>query len=109
MLDKLYAIMPCTRISNWTEDKTLRATCQAGFRKDHWTTDQLFIHRIIIETSVFEEKPLFCAYIDYCTQRFDTIPRQLLWERLAEIGIHGHMLQAMKAMYKEDGACVSIS
>ncbi len=106
MLDKLFAIMLCSRISNWTEDKNLRATCQAGFRKDHRTTDQLFIHRTIVETSVFEKKPLFCAYIDY-SKAFDTIPRQLLWERLAEIGIHGYMLQAIKAMYKEVRVCVS--
>jgi hypothetical protein len=66
MLDKLFAsmIMLCTRISKWTEEKNLRARCQAGFRKDHGTTDQLFIHRTIIETSIYEKKTLFCAYID---------------------------------------------
>jgi len=64
MLDKLFAIALCTRISIWMEDN-LRANCQAGFRKDHRTSDQLFIHRTIIETSAFEKKALFCAYIDY--------------------------------------------
>jgi hypothetical protein len=98
--------MLCTRISKWTEEKYLRATCQAGFRKDHRTTDQLFIHRTIIETSIYEKKTLFCAYIDY-SKAFDTIPRQLLWVRLANIGIHGHMLQAIKAMYEEVRVCVS--
>jgi exonuclease III len=105
MLDKLFAIALCTRISNWTEEKHLRANSQAGFRKDHRTSDQLFIHRTIIETSAFEKKSLFCAYIDY-SKAFDTIPRNLLWERLAEIGIHGHMLRAIQSMYKNVSACV---
>jgi len=30
-----------------------------------------------------------------------------MWERLAEIGIHGHMLRAIQAMYKNVSACVS--
>jgi len=51
---------------------------------------------------------IFCKglYIDY-SKAFDTISRQLLWERLAEIGIHGHVLQAIKAMYKKVSVCVS--
>jgi exonuclease III len=106
MLDKLYAILLCTRISRWAEENKLRAPSQAGFRKDHRTSDQLFIHRTIVETSIYEKKPLFCAYIDY-SKAFDTIPRHLLWERLAEIGIHGHMLKAIKAMYQDVKACVS--
>jgi hypothetical protein len=106
MLDKLFAIVLCTRISNWTEEKQLRANCQAGFRKDHRTSDQLFIHRTIIDTAAYEKKPLFCAYIDY-SKAFDTIPRNLLWERLAEIGIHGHMLRAIQSMYRNVSACVS--
>jgi hypothetical protein len=106
MLGTLFAILLCTRISEWVEDKNLRASCQAGFQKDHRTGDQLFIHRTIVETSIYEKKPLYCAYIDY-SKAFDTIPRNLLWERLAEIGIHGHMLRAIKAMYQEVRACVS--
>jgi hypothetical protein len=106
MLDNLFAILLCTRISEWVEDKNLRVSCQAGFRKDHRTSDQLFIHRTIVETSIFDRKPLFCAYIDY-SKAFDTIPRNLLWKRLAEIGIHGHMLRAIKAMYQEVRTCVS--
>jgi hypothetical protein len=106
MLDKSFAILLCTRISNWVEGKNLRASCQAGFRKDHRTSDQLFIHRTIVETSMHERKALYCAYIVY-SKAFDTIPRSLLWERLAEIGIHGEMLRAIKAMYQNVRACAS--
>jgi hypothetical protein len=91
---------------NWTQEKQLRANCQAGFRKDHRTSDQLFIHRSIVETSAFEKKSLFCAYIDY-SKAFDTIPRALLWERWAEIGIHGHMFQAIQSLYMNVRACDS--
>jgi len=57
-------------------------------------------------TSAFEKKFFFCAYIDY-SKAFDTIPRLLSWEQLAEISIHGHMLRAIQSMYKNVSACVS--
>ena len=51
VLSKLYATVLERRISNWAEDKGLRASGQAGFRKDHCTTDNILIMRTLIESS----------------------------------------------------------
>ena len=44
VLSKLYATVPERRISGWAEEHGLRATGQAGFRRDHRTTDNIFHH-----------------------------------------------------------------
>jgi hypothetical protein len=35
------------------------------------------------------------------SKAFDTIPRDLLWRRMEEIGIHGELLAALRAMYQD--------
>jgi hypothetical protein len=32
---------------------------------------------------------------------FDTIPRDLLWRRMQDVGLHGEMLSALQAMYRD--------
>ena len=45
VLSKLYATVLERRISSWAEDKDLRAAGQAGFRRDHRTSDNILIMR----------------------------------------------------------------
>ena len=40
------------KLMRWTEQHQLRARGQAGFRKDHRTTDQTFVVRTLIEKDV---------------------------------------------------------
>ena len=82
----------------WTERHGLRARGQAGFRKDHRTTDQVFILRTLIESSRSLKQPLFTCYVDF-KKAYDTIPRDLLWLKLQRIGVHGEFLHAMQALY----------
>ena len=45
-------------------------------------------------------KHAFAAFVDF-SKAFDTIPRDLLWRRMEEIGIHGELLGALRAMYRD--------
>jgi hypothetical protein len=51
ILTKLFAMILDKRLSEWVEQHGLRAKGQDGFRKDYYTTDQLFILRTLIEQS----------------------------------------------------------
>jgi Reverse transcriptase (RNA-dependent DNA polymerase)/Endonuclease/Exonuclease/phosphatase family len=106
ILGKLYATVLEKRISKWAEDSGIRARGQAGFRKDHRTVDNIFILRTLIEkASKAGKKHLHVCFVDF-QKAFDTVPRDLLWRRLAEIGVNGTMLKALISMYKEVSACV---
>ena len=109
ILGKLYATVLERRISKWAEQKGIRAKGQAGFRKDHRTLDNIFILRNLIDTAKASnhqsERQLYVCFVDF-KKAFDTVPRDLLWERLREIGIQGTMLNAIISMYKDVTACV---
>ncbi len=100
LLAKLYASMLNERLTKWTERHSLRARGQAGFRKDHRTTDQVFVLRTLIEQSRAKKQPLYSCYVDF-KKAYDTIPRDLLWVKLQRIGVHGDFLRGIQALYAE--------
>lgn len=71
--------------------------------------DNIFILRNLIDTAKASSnrsaKKLYVCFVDF-KKAFDTVPRDLLWERLREIGIQGTMLNAIISMYKDVTACV---
>jgi hypothetical protein len=75
----------------------LRARGQAGFRHDHPVADYLFTLRALVDRA-YADKHAFAAFVDF-SKAFDTIPRDLLWRKMQEIGLHGEMLSALQAMY----------
>ena len=44
--------------------------------------------------------PLFVCLIDF-KKAFDRVDREIIWLRLEERGIHGKLLEAIKAMYSK--------
>ena len=43
----------------------LRANGQAGFRKDHRTTDQLFTIKALINDAFANKRKLYCCFVDF--------------------------------------------
>ena len=105
VLAKLFAMVLETRMSQWTEDRALRADGQAGFRKDHRTTDHVFIMRTLIQNAKKSRKKLYCCFVDF-KKAFDSVPRTRLWEVLSDIGISGEILSCLQSIYAQDEAVV---
>jgi hypothetical protein len=98
ILAKLFAMILEKRLSKWVEQHGLRAKGQAGFRKDYRTIDQFFILQTLIEQSKAKKKPFYCCFVDF-KKAFDTVPREVLWQVLAGLGVEGRFLQCLQAMY----------
>jgi hypothetical protein len=73
-------------LSSWAKERGLRARGQVGFRKDFRTTDDPYILRTLVEQSIHKLKKVYCYFVDFC-KAFDTMPPDLLWQVLAEMGI----------------------
>ena len=58
ILSKLYAMILEARATAWAEESKCGARGQAGFRKDHRTTDQLFIIRTLLQQSALAKRKL---------------------------------------------------
>lgn len=69
--------------------------------------DNIFILRTLIDKAKAScnTRKLHVCFVDF-KKAFDTVPRDLLWERLSRIGIQGTMLEAIKNIYKDVTACV---
>lgn len=93
------------RMSCWAEDHKLRADGQAGFRKDHRTTDNIFILQSLISNARKGKKKLYCCFVDF-KKAFDSVPRHRLWEVLSELGINGDILACLQSIYAQDEASV---
>jgi hypothetical protein len=105
VLAKVFAMILEARLSNWAEEKGLRARGQVGFRKDFRTTDNLYILRTLIEQSVHKRKKVYCCFVNF-RKTFDTMPRDLLWQVLAKMGIMGRFMQCLQSMYSQDSVRV---
>ncbi len=94
VLAKVFAMILEARLSSWVEERGLRAKGQAGFRKDFRTTDNLYILRTLIEQNTHKRQKVYCCFVDF-HKTFNTVPRDLLWQVLAEMGIVGRFMQCL--------------
>ena len=102
---KIFAGILERRLASWCEQKKIFEQEQAGFRKGRTTTDQIFTLAEIIHRRKKEKKPTFCCFLDI-KKAYDTVWREGLWSKLAEVGVNGKMLLTIRSMY--DGVKSSV-
>jgi Reverse transcriptase (RNA-dependent DNA polymerase) len=76
----------------------VRVPAQTGFRPRHATTHHAFVLQHLIDKYKRRGKRLFCCFVDLA-KAYDSVPRDLLWQRLHDVGVRGRMLHAIKGMY----------
>ena len=73
---------------------------QAGFRRNHSTTDHLVTLRIIVEECHNNKSSLFCCFVDFRND-FDTKPRNNPWNMLEELKVPLDLRDAQIRLYKK--------
>ncbi|KAL7854802.1 hypothetical protein SRHO_G00169920 [Serrasalmus rhombeus] len=81
---------------------------QCGFRPGRGTLDQLFTLSRILEGSWEFAQPVYMCFVDL-EKAFDCVPRGILWEVLREYGVHGSLLRAIQALYKQSRSLVRMA
>lgn len=105
LLAKLYASVLDVRMSAWAETGDLRAAGQFGFRKRRGCAQAAFVLRTMIDQAICKKQKLFTCFVDF-KKAYDSVPRDLLWEKLQRRGVTGWVLQAVKALYANVPMCV---
>ncbi len=106
ILAKLFTMILDKRLSEWAKQHGLRAKGQVGFCKDYCTIDQLFILRTLIKHNKAKKKPFYYYFVDF-KKAFDIVPCEVLWHVLAGLGLEGHFLRCLQAMYAKDTVCIN--
>ena len=105
-LYKLYSAILGYRVDQFCTSLDLRAISQCGFRNQLGTTSAFFtLNHLLHATCTSENKgglnrPLFICFVDF-KKAFDSVWRSLIWHRLQTLGIKGHMLHAIQALYQD--------
>ena len=86
------------RLNPLLEKENIFCKEQAGFRKNHRTTDHIFLLKKIIKTYTSHNKYLYTCFVDF-SKAFDSIWREALIQKLLRIGINGKFLNIIKSIY----------
>ena len=98
VLAKVFALVLNARLVIWSEEEGKRQPAQTGFRPGLNTSFNIFVLRHFIDEARAKKRKLFTCFVDF-RKAYDTVPRDLIWKRLSELGVRGKMLLALKAMY----------
>ena len=99
LLAKLYVILLEKKLSIWLESEGKRAKGQAGFRRQHSTTDHLVTLRIIVEECLNDKSNRLCFFVEF-RKAFDTVPINNLWNRLEELNVPFELRAATIRLYE---------
>jgi hypothetical protein len=86
------------RLDSAVERAGLRAPTQCGFRRGLGTLDAIFALQHCVDRARHERRALVAVFIDF-RKAFDLVPRELLLERCAAMGITGPFYDALVAIY----------
>ena len=101
-LGKLFCHVLNERITNHLEGRSFIGKEQAGFRKNHRTSDQVFILKTIIDKYIHKsgkENKLYTCFIDL-KKAFDTVWHDALLLKLLKSGINDNIYRLIKSMYQ---------
>ena len=80
---------------------------QNGFRQNRGTDDAIFTIRRISEEMRRHNTPLYVVYLDL-SKAYDRVPREIVWEALANLGVQGPLLKLLQSLYHETKASVRL-
>ena len=75
---KIYARILEARLSSWAEASGVRASGQAGFRRDHCATNNVILRTVLDLHRAADKRPILRCFVDF-KKAYDTVPRARLW------------------------------
>ncbi|BET02785.1 Reverse transcriptase (RNA-dependent DNA polymerase) [Nesidiocoris tenuis] len=103
---KCFTYCVCERILEWAEMERAIPEAQAGFRRGRGCRDNVFVLSSLIGLRLQRSKgKLFCAFVDY-RDAFGSVPHNMLWYVLSEMGIRGSILRVLSSLYSHARAAV---
>ena len=96
---KLFLSILNRRLSKYLENNDLLDECQAGFRKDYRTTDNIFIIKTLMNKYKANKKKLFLCFVDF-KKAFDSVWRTGLFYKLQKLNVTGKVYNVIKSLYE---------
>lgn len=104
LLASLYDRILYNRIYDWMSINI----AQTAYQKKRSTLNHIFIVRLLIELAKKHKKTLYIATLDL-EKAFDKVPRILLFQKLARLGIGFCLLAAIISSYASTSSCLNFN
>ena len=95
---KVYSSILNRRVQSYLEKNNILVDEQNGFRSSRSCIDHIYVLVTILRNRKEQGKDTFLAFIDF-KKAFDTVERNLLFFKLAAIGINGKIYKAIASLY----------
>ena len=89
------------RLTEVVERHRLLGEIQNGFRKDRSGGDSSFTLNTVIWKTLAKKKKVHLSFMDL-QKAYDSVDRDVLWEKMRQLGFGGKFIEAIKCMYKGD-------
>ena len=107
-LGKLFTAILNQRLLKHALVKQILKDEQLGFLAGNRTSDaHLMLHTLIQSYCHTTGKKIFSWFVDF-KKAFDTIPRDILFQKLLRYGITGKFFNTLKTLYANDNCCVKV-
>ena len=97
-LTKLFTQLLNKRLTKWTEVNKILPENSLGFCKGLRTEDGLFVLESIIDKYARKGSKVYACFVDF-SKFYDTISHDLLFSKLANIGLSGNFYFLLRNMY----------
>lgn len=105
-ISKIFTSVLNNRLKLWCENNEKLGEEQAGFRKNHSTTDNAFVLYTLI-TKYLRHKGgrFYTLFVDF-EKAFDRVDRSALWHKLLTQNVSSKMVQMLKVIYADVKTCI---
>ena len=104
----LYSKVLNARLTEVVERHDILGEVQGGFRKGRGGADSVFVLHTLLWKARALKKSAHMAFLDI-TKAYDSVNREVLWAKLAKLGISGKFLNMLKTMYTGDSVDCSVN
>ena len=103
---KLFLTIINNRLTTFALEHKILSPGQLGFVSGNRTSDpHIILNNIVQKYCHRKKKKLFGCFVDF-SKAFDSVPRDLLLDKLSKNGINGKVFEIIKTIYTEDKASV---
>ena len=99
---KLFSAILNNRLMSFCKERNILSEEQLGFIPGNRTSDaHMLIHNLIQDHCHKKGEKLYSCFVDF-SKAFDSIPRDLLFQKLLAYGINGNFFNILKNIYIND-------
>ena len=107
-LSKLFSSVLNQRLLQYVTEKDILRKEQLGFIAGNRTSDAHLILQTLIQLNCHKKgQKIFSCFVDF-KKAFDSIPRDILLEKILNIGVSGKFFNVLKTLYLNDSCCVKL-